>query len=380
MRTGQSLVWAVCLLWTVAETMGQGAYRGSTVKFYPQYQFYVLAGESQDGALPPGLNTADNPYDLRADESPDCYGLDMNAQGFIAKGTIPAGTAPVARVIPLSGTNYWWFYSRLWTFSGTTLVYGAANYQDIFQPDGLSKFTLDEDSNPIVALAPFGGSDLAVVKSTGAHIVNEAGDLRGSWHIRPLMFNQSLAAANSNCVAVLDNALYVGNTMGIVAYNGQKFVEVTAKVRNNLAGLTNLVLTCDYAKNRIFGGGVLAWDAPTKKLFKYSGTAFRYTTRQFHLPSWNSIKIDRLLFVIQHNDTVAGRILYQVKWEDQAWGPVETMQVPYMEDNYTVVTESLAEARMVRKFQLRITDIIGSKRIKQIMLDGEAFSIDSAGM
>jgi len=83
---------------------------------------------------------------------------------------------------------------------------------------------------------------------------------------------------------------------------------------------------------------------------------------------------------VQHNDTTTGRISYQVKWEDDAWSAVFTIQVPYMEDNYTLITESMAEARMVRKVQFRITDIVGAKRIKQIMLDGQAFSIDSTGM
>jgi len=382
MRTCARVIMVAWFLAGIASVsvFGQATYQGPTVKFYPQYQFYILAGPSQEGALPPGLNTTDAAYDLQADESPDCYGLDMDADGFIAKGTIPTGTARVAKTVTLSTTNYYWFYNRLWNMNGTTLTYGANNYEDIFHPDGLSKFVLDEDAQSIIALAPFGKTDLAVVKTTGAYVLSEANDPRGSWHMRPLMFDQALGAADSNCVAVLDGVLYVGNAKGIMAYTGQKTIEVTAKVRNGLTGLTNLVLTCDYAKNRVYGGGVLAYDPGRKKLYKYSGTAFRYTTRQFHLPSWNPIMVDRISMIVQHNDTTTGRISYQVKWEDDAWSAVFTIQAPFMEDKYTLITESLAEARMVRKVQFRITDIVGAKRIKQIMLDGQAFSIDSTGM
>lgn len=339
-----------------------------------KYDLYVIAGGWEKGQFPPGLNTVDHPTELAPDETSDGYGFDLTTDGVLAKGTIPSGTGRIALTTNVSGTIYYWYFHRLWRYTGSTLIYGAQFYNDVYTPQALGKMFFNEDSEPIITVVPFGLDSMAVVKSTGSYVLNNLSDSRGFFQRGDIL--QELYATNASNATEMDGVVYASNGNGLTAYNNGQTAELTRKVRNNLTGLTHLALTCDYVKHRVLGGSVLAYDAESKKLFKYSGSAFRFTSRQFHTPDYRPINVDRLLFTIVHPTTVNGNLKYQIKWEDEPWSPEYTVLLPYLPGSYTVVSESLAEARSVYRISVRITDINGGKQIKEIRLDTQSFNAD----
>lgn len=347
---------------------------GESVPAY-RYELYVIAGPSREGEFPPGLNTATPPSDLRPDETPDGYGYDLAKDGYIAKGTIPSGSARINYTTNLSSKTYTWAYQRLWLTNGTTLSYGAPYYNDVYVPQSAGKLVFSEDANALMGILPFAPDSLFVFKSTCGYIAGNCADDRGYFQrTQPL---QGMGATGITCTVELDGIVYASNGNGLFACDASRRVtELTRPIRNDLSGFTNLALVADYDSHRVIGGSVLVWDAETKKLFRYSGSNFRFTTRQFRLPDWKPFMVDRLLFTIYHPTAGNGRLTYQVKFEDEPWSREYTCQLPYQEEKYTVVSESLEQPRSVHKLQVRITDIVGGKYLKEIRLDSSAFSLD----
>lgn len=348
-----------------------------------RYDPYIIAGASRDGTLPAGLNTAIPATDLRADETPDGYGFDLTKEGRIAVGSIASGTARIAKTVTISDTTYYWFYNRLWRMvtDATTpfahyLWFGAPNIDAQAMEQGLSKIVLNHNgaaSGPI-AICPFGGDNLAVGLASGSYIIGNCSDSRAFFQRSDII--QELACPAATQMIELDGVLYVSNGNGLVAYADGASKEITAPLRNSLTGFTNLALTVDYTAHRVIAGTALVFDAPTGKLFKYISTSFRFTTREFHAPDYRPMAIDRLVFVIEHGDTTDGYIDYEVRSDDGTWSDTYRVQVPYMEERYTVVTEGLEYVRSCRRFQVRISGMTSTKYIKEIRCDASAFNFD----
>ena len=161
----------------------------------------LLTGASRDGQLPPGLNTADNATDLRSDQSPDCYGLDLSVDGKIGKSTIPTGTTRIAKTVTLNlfttlgltgatAVPFLLHYGRLWNITGltntgtsNTIKVGPQNYETEWTEQA-ADISFAEDANPIIAIVPFSNGEMGVFKTTGSYVIESAYDPRGTEYFR----------------------------------------------------------------------------------------------------------------------------------------------------------------------------------------------------
>lgn len=340
-----------------------------------EYDMFMLAGPSEKGMFPPGLNTTFQPYELRADETSDGYGYDLTKDGVLAKGTVPSGTSRVQDSSTVSGYTCYWHYSRLWRIDGTNLHYYAPDYKDVLVKQRISKIPFDEDTNPILAIVPVEPDSMCVAKLTGSYMIGNCADSRALFQRSDII--QELSVTNASNIIELDGIVFVSNGSGLIGYKGGKTFEASRTIRNSLSSLTHLALTADYDNKWVIGGSSMVYDMESKKIFKYSGTDFRFTTRQFHLPNWAAFAPGRIIFVVKHDDTEMGSLKYQSKYDDDAWGVEHTVRIEYGEGEYTLVREDLAEPRrMTQRFQLRITALSANKYIREIRFDQEQFSID----
>lgn len=386
------------------------------------YDFLVLAG-----GFPGGLNTEDAPYDLAADETPDGYGYSIDLRGRLAKSTtMPSGDTRVQKEVTVTagfpdwvaGTAYtfgdvringskpyyclvahtagtfatdlaadkwvqlnangsgnsifYWHYQRLWSFEAEDLFYGARFYDDRYVPQGLGRIMFDEDTNDIVGIVPFGQDELFVAKSSGGYAIGNLNDTRMFYSRTPLIQEMQCAAANR--LTELDGVVFVSNADGLIAYAGGRTQQLTRKVRNQITTLSfnNLAITPDYHLKRIIagsGGTGYVYDMETGKIFRWSSTNFRYTTRQWHLPDWEPFECSRLLFVIEHNTVADGFLKYQFKIEDNDWSQEKELQLRSTNEKYTVDQAVLDPRPQGRRLQVRLTDLSTNKYIKEIRMD-----------
>jgi len=355
----------------------------------------LIAGASREGLLPPGLNTAYPPSSLRADQSPECYGLDLSVDGKIGKGTIPSGTSRIAKTVTIACTDigggsavpFLLYYGRLWNITGltnagtsTTLKIGAPDTEAAWLTQSTDfSFTEDATAVPILALVPLGTSgDMAVIKTSGSYIVENVYDPRGTQFFRRSDIIQELSAASVTNVTELDGTLYASNANGLIAYKDGKTTDLTALVRDSKTGFTTLNLESDYINKRIIAttdsSNGFVYDVPTEKLFKYVASTFRYTTRQWHHPQWFKTAIDGVKFVIVHGDTSDGTLTYQTRIDENAWSDTKTAYLTYSDGIYTVVDEGLTENGAGHRFQVRVTDISSNKYIQEIRVIGESWN------
>ena len=345
----------------------------------PPYDINVLGAE-----FPPGLNSASHPGDLEVGETPDGYGYDLTKDGVIAKGTIPDVGARVLKSVTLTegalSVPYFWAYNRLWNITNRTaatgstiLTYGAVNYEDIYVPQRLGKIYFDEDSNNIIAIQPFGQDSMWVAKSSGGYVLGNISDTRGFWVKSDLI--QEVTCGGSTGLVELDGVIYCASLNGLFAFDRGTAVEITRKVRDDLTNFGNVALAVDYENKYIKGGTSYIYEVPTQKLFRWSASLFRYTSRQFHLRNWEPFDVDRVLLTVKHTDTENGWFKYQLKFEDQAWTPEEIETVRYDEGDYTMHGLTV-EGHAVRKFQIRLTDLASNLQIKEIRLDYTPFQQD----
>jgi hypothetical protein len=339
-----------------------------------QYDITVLAGETREGILPPGLNTAVPATDIRADETPDSYNISLSHDNRIAVGSVPSGTTRIAKTNTVSAVNYIWHFRRLWRSSGTDLIYGAPDYDDFYIPQKLGKVPFDEDANPIVAFLPFGDGNIFVAKTSGSYILSNCLDSRALFLKSDIM--QEMRCPTAGQIVELDEAVYVSNASGVWAYANGKVVEITRNVRNDVTKYANKQLTADYQKKYIIGGTDFVFEPATEKLFNYQASGFRFTSRQLHMPDWRPFAVDRLVFTIEHSDTQDGELSYQWRVDDGEWSDTFQVILPYDEERYTVVTEGLDNMRSACRFQMRLTALSSTKYIRNIRVDSSTFNFD----
>lgn len=365
--------WFIVLLCLVAPALAQ---RPAVAKFAPQkYDILIIGGPSRDGEFPPGLNTRTETYNLRADETPDGYGFDLDTDGAIKKSVAtPTGKSRVARTVTITSTNYYWYYDRLWRYSDTNLFYYAKFYDDVVVPQRNSKIVFNEDKARIKNICPYGQDSMVVAKTSGSYLLSNISDTRAL--INSTDLGQEFAVYTTNSIIELNGDVFVSNSNGVYVLKDGKVREVSRVMRNDLVGISNTTFTVDYDKGRLITAGGRVFETETGKWFEYNGSTFRYTTRQFHLPDWAPFAVDSLLFVIRHADTSTGRLKYQVKMEDEAWSQEFTVRLEYQPEQYTLVREDLQESRTVRKIQIRFTDLSANKLLFQVRLDTTVANVD----
>ena len=339
------------------------------------------------GNFPPGLNTATPDSDIGVDETPDGYGYDLTKDGVIAKATIPTASSRTLKTVTLTESGddipYFLAYRRLWNITNRTeetasniLTYGAIDYDDIYVPQRLGKISFQETANAILAIQPFGQDSLFIATVAGGYVLGNISDTRGFWNKSDII--EEIECGGATGVIEMDGVVYCSSENGLYAYDRGAAVEITRKVRDDLTNFGNIALTADYETKYIKGGTSYIYEVPTQKLFRWSGSSFRYTSRQVHLREWEPFSVDRLLFTVNHTDTETGSFKWQVKTEDNPWSEETIAPVQYDEDQFTMFSLDMdgGETQAVRKFQLRLTDLSTNLQIKEIRMDSEDFQQD----
>jgi len=340
-------------------------------------ELVLLSGSTEDVTLPPRINTELPATELGTADTPDGYGFDLDNDGVISKGTQPSGTSRVQKAVVIDGLTYYWHYRRLWRFSGTFLEVGAMDYDDIWRQEG-PRMEFNEDAQPILAIVPFGEDNMLVVKSTGSYVLQNTFDTRGPGFFNRGPLVQEMRAAAANRVAELDGAVYASNDDGVFSYSAgrDEAVEVTRLARGLSSSIWGGALTVDYDKKRIIVGSSAA--IVGSNVYRYSGNSFWYTTPELRHASYNPISVGAIVFVVRHPSSSFGNIKYQTRTEGGNWSSVQTVGVPYQRDGFTIVRADVPDPDddACRRFQLRITDIGGSKQIERIYAYAQTHEFD----
>lgn len=388
------------------------------------YRFAVVGG-----SFPPGLNTSDDPTAIDKGETPDGYGFDIKKDGRLKRATIPTGTSRIEKTASLSWSDYavqmcgattwvtstayvannivvnsstvyvcasnhtsgvfatdlaagrWvetqtfkWYYERMWLPIVTNLVIGAKDYDDVYVPQMLGKVPFNEDTSPIVNILPVALDEMLVLKATGSYVLANLGDSRMSWPRTSIM--QELSCATSTHCVEVDGIGFVSNANGLIAYQGGQTKDMTRKVRDNLTNFSSQALTADYINKYVIGTS-FALDIETGKIFRYSGSSFLYTSPVWHMPDWSPVKVDRLIFVVEHGDTSDYDMTINVKFEDDDWSDDYYVPINYDREQFSTVSFVIPEGYAAAKFQMKITDLPATKYIREIRVDADSFDFDS---
>ena len=264
------------------------------------------------------------------------------------------------------------------TISNTSniLEYGAPKYDAVFYAQRLGKMEFIEDANPILAVIPFAQDQMFILKASGSHVVENMLDTRALFQRGPIL--QEFKGDASTKATELNEKVYVSNTGGLFEMSRGQSKEITRPVRTDLVaqGFSNLALTVDYEKQRIIGGSTMVYEPETDKLYRYNGLAFRFTTRQFHLPNYAPFAADRILFLVEFTNTTQGQLKFQYKLNDGSWSEEATVQLIPDGTQHTWAMQALPQMQQARRLQIRITDITTGKYLKAIVADGEVAGLD----
>jgi hypothetical protein len=266
------------------------------------------------GDFPPSVNTTDDPTKIKVFESPSCFGVDCTKDGYLKTGTIPASVAAVTTTKTVHGVTRYWYYNRLWNFSGMVLNYGAPDYDDFFYRQMMGK--LKAYAN-IVTILPCFNTDLIAITATGSHMIQQTVDARGWYEFAE--FLQDFYADAATKAVVMNATPYVSNARGLFAYDGQKIIELTRPVRYNLGSFSDVAIAADYTRRFIIGSAKFAVDTEKNKLFDYGTSGFQFTSRTLTGDNMRPFEFENFAFQIEHGDTATGTIKWQVKVEDGDW-------------------------------------------------------------
>ncbi len=331
------------------------------------YRWIVIAKD-----FPPTLNSQSPATDLKENETPDAYGLDVDSEGCIVAGSCPTGTARAVKTYTVDATTYSFFHKRLWAASSNALVYGAPYYTESLFAQGPGKILLPEvtGASAIVAFMPIGDTSLGIVTTSGGYLVGNAASLDGRFVVSHLI--EEVAASTASHVTEMDGTVYVSNASGIFAWSAEGVEELTFPVRNALTGFASVELKADYKKRRIIGTGTCVVDVATKRLLRYSGTAFRYTTPTVQSDQARPLSVTQAAFHVEHTGTGGGAFTIQFRHEDQDWTVPREVLVPYVGENYTRIVTDVDSAQMCKKWTARLTALSGLK-IKEIQAYAEGY-------
>ena len=323
--------------------------------------------------FPAGLDTQTDPVALQDGFSPDAYGMDIDYPGRLVSGSIPTGTAQVAKTYTI-GSNVWSeYFDRMWRINTTptpdTLLYLAtgylgttAAYEQMVQGRGAVEFA--DDAQNILTFLP-AGNNMFVAKSTGGYMIfnaNTDGDIKRRSDIEEAMKISNKANCN-----VLDSLAFASNGNGLMAWDGNRVVEVTANVRRNkdnslFSYFQNQALLIDPQKRRVIGTGSFVYDMGMKKLFQWGASGFRFTSRV--LTDNRSRKglrrpfiADSIAFHIENTTQAVGTIKFQVRRGRNTWEDEEEIPVRWENDSFTRVEKSLENDFISRQFQIRVTSL-----------------------
>lgn len=171
------------------------------------------------------------------------------------------------------------------------------------------------------------------------------------------------AAANAN---VLDGLVFVSNGNGLMAWDGNRVVEVTHNVRANSGNslfsyFQNQALLPDPQKRRIIGTGSFVYDLGMKKLFQWGASGFRWTSRILTDEKRGGIRrpfgVQKIALYFENTTQANGIIKYQVKRDRNTWENVQEITVRFQEEDFVRVESTLEDEFDSKQFQMRITSL-----------------------
>lgn len=338
-------------------------------------QWFTLAAN-----FPAGLNTDADATRLTDGETPDAWNMDIDHPGWLAVGTASTGTAPIVKTFTIATVVYTWHYLRLWLISGANLQYGYPEYQTAYLPHEVP-LGFFEDTNSLITFFPCLGTDMFVAKSSGGYLIKNAADPGGSiYHgdIEPAM-----GVTTASHGIELDSIPYVNNASGLYAWDGQNVGDITKSLKGYVTAqaartLWPLKLWRDVARRRITAvSGVTnvtqwVWDAVQKKMFDYSQTGFRFTSRALQMrmankAEQNTFAVDQIGFFYDNTTLDNANITLQVK-RDKDWEDAESFVIPYADGTLAWMNCGLRNRWNAKNFQMRIIDMTTGLRIKSILV------------
>jgi len=323
--------------------------------------------------FPPGLNTANAPTDIDANESPDCYGINVLQFDKLSKGAIPSGTSRVVKTFTIDAAIYNYYYGRLWNISGNVLNYGAPGFINTFYRQNSGIIAFDEDDAAIVTIVPFGADSMLVAKSTGSYVLSNCADNRAFFQRTDII--QGLKCAASTYATTINGNLYVSNAYGLMGWEAGKLVEHTAKVRDDVTNFSNVALTLDHEHGLVIGGTKFVLDTGRGSIYRFDGSNFRYTTPQIRNKNYEPFSVECVLLRVKHDGEDDGSITFQIKHDDGNWSEEFNATLPFVEEQYAYVTIPLELSFSCQKWQMRITDITGNKAIKSIAVEANNYRL-----
>jgi len=316
--------------------------------------------------FPPSLDTKTASDALSDGFSPDSYGLSLDTDGVLSAGTVPSGSSHVADTETISDNVWTWYFRRLWRIDGVTLLYNSPEYRDVILPQDLDGLRFDEDGNSLLTFFPFAGDSLFVAKASGAYQIPGAGSLGGAFTHGDI--EEALKISNAANAIMLDNIAYVSNDNGFFAWDGREIVELSRAINNDsttLDAFKNKALTADFSKKYIIGGTDFVYDVGNKRLMRYSGSAFRFTTRTVVTKTRQPFTVDKIALAVdgatESKSTIALQIKRDDEWEDEREFSVIADYNTRRRAEYMI--EQPIEAR---QFTLRLTDVPSHIKIHQI--------------
>ncbi len=337
--------------------------------------------------FPPTLNKDADPTLIGNGESPDAYGVDWNSDDVLTPGTIPTGTARSAPMGTGSYTAYNWYYNRLWHINAadaSVLNVGAPEYRHEFYDQD----TGDRNANAtILTFMPMLQDSMLMCTATGSHMMQNCRDPRGFFWVGE--FEQRFYAEAANRVTVLQGIPYACNADGLFRWNGQAVDEVTRPVRNDLAPFAEQAILADYDKNLIIGTDAFVYDADKNKLFDYSTSGFRFTTRTLSQPASDKggkqpFEVAGVIFLFDQLVTTRQTISWQTRFDavdlqsggDSKWFDENDIRVVDAPKRLEVPVNN--PLRSGREFTIRLTGMDSSVRIREIQVIVKGYSQEVA--
>ena len=317
------------------------------------------------GDFPPTLNKEDDKTTLQPNESPECYGVDMTADGFLASGSIPAGTSRTPETNTFAGKSWEYYHNRSWYDTGNTLHYTAPYYNDYDVRQGVGKLSANDT---IQQFMPAFGSDMWVCTAQGSHIIRNTIDQRGFYNMDE--FRRELNAPSSTRALVLDGQPWVCNDSGVFAYDGRETRELTRNIRGNISPFANKPIKANYERKYVIGDSSFAIDASNGKLFDYSSTGFRFRSRDIAQANatYGPITLSSVMFIYELKTPAdGGSLTYEVKVEDGDWEEEPEVVIEDQEEQRTSRKVDVeCDNRTGRRFSLRITAIDANVKLRRI--------------
>jgi hypothetical protein len=317
--------------------------------------------------------------------------MGIDKPGVLYAGSLPTGTArptfshadPTTDHTPhaLTVANYDWYYmhNRMWAVGdssnrGSNVFYFAPGYDTDLYTHGYSKLICDDDTAVVLGLIPFGNQVMAI-KAADSYVLYQANQWGGRF-LRSRI-TQGFGANAMTDVTEKDGVVYASNANGVFGFDGQRIVEFTAPIRDNLGNFTGADLNGDnssgieYTKNRLVaddGTKQYVVDLNNGNLYDYSTTGFRWTSRTIERADEDRLVVDRIALILSHANAAEKTLKFQVMDDTGTWKGVEQHQLKKRLYEYERVEIMPKWIKQQEKWAMRITALSANLHIHEVQL------------